>query len=120
MPHLTLEYTSNLRGAADFQRLFNDIHTRMMSTGEFSLNDIKSRAYEATEYVIGDGDIGRSFVHLKVALLAGRSQEQKQLVGDLCLQALREAYQKELLSGDCQLCVELLDIHRENYFKALA
>ncbi|MNF15950.1 hypothetical protein D3C80_2187700 [compost metagenome] len=58
----------------------------------------------------------RAFVHVKLAILSGRSPEVKKQVSESLLAALNEAVQwpAEL---DVQLCVEILDIDRDSYSK---
>ena len=89
-----------------------------METGEFVLDEIKSRAVAVDDFYIGNGDPEQSFVHLKIALLDHRSTTLKRVVADRCLRLLSEHFAEHLKSGSCQLCVELVDIRRDGYFKA--
>ena len=50
MPHLTLEYTKNLQSKIDFKEIFSKIHGEIIKTGEFVLDDIKSRAICIEKY----------------------------------------------------------------------
>ena len=43
MPHLLLECTRNLIEEFDSRQLFSALHSEMMDTGEFVLDEIKSR-----------------------------------------------------------------------------
>lgn len=118
MPHLTLEYTNNLRKEVDSKKLFSSIHAGLMEMGEFVLDEIKSRAAVVDDFYVGDGDPEKSFIHLKIALLDVRRKESKRLVAERCLDIVSTYFSDRLQSGKCQVCVELVDIRSDGYFKA--
>ncbi len=58
----------------------------------------------------------RAFVHVKLALLSGRSPQIKKQLSESLLAVLQELC--EWPAGvEVQLCVELVDIDRESYSK---
>jgi 5-carboxymethyl-2-hydroxymuconate isomerase len=115
VPHLTLEYTSNLPAATASQELFAHLHQILAEVGGIRLGNCKSRAVALSNYYVGAGDPEEAFVHLDVRFLAGRPAEVKRAVGEALLAALRQAY----ASGELpvQITVEISDIPKENYFK---
>lgn len=122
MPHLTLEYTSNLPlfKAADALLAINKV---LLSSGEFEELDIKSRAIRLETYLVGtqvsNHPDNQAFVHAKLALLSGRSVQTKQALSASLLLVLEQscAWPK---TQSVQLCVEVQDIERESYAKAKA
>ena len=116
MPHVTLEYSSNLPELPDFRALFGDIHQCLNSTGGIKLENCKSRARAATHFHIGDGNPGNAFIHLHIEFVEGRSHELKQAIGLECLELLKRYYQSHL-SDALQITVEIRDISLKSYFK---
>jgi 5-carboxymethyl-2-hydroxymuconate isomerase len=122
MPHLTLEYTSNLPlfKAADTLMALNKA---LLASGEFEELDIKSRAIRLETYLVGTHvshhPDNQAFVHAKLALLSGRAASVKQTLSAALLAVLEQscAWSK---TQSVQLCVELQDIERASYAKSIA
>ena len=76
MPHLTLEYTTNLDHFAPEAALAG-LNQAMLDSALFGESDIKSRAVAVSTYKVGTADAARAFIHIRCALLAGRSDEQR-------------------------------------------
>lgn len=58
------------------------------------------------------------YIHVKAYILSGRTAEQKQLVGEQLLAALsNKKYLPQEFNKEIQLCVELIDMPRDDYFK---
>ncbi|MCY1395130.1 5-carboxymethyl-2-hydroxymuconate Delta-isomerase [compost metagenome] len=117
MPHLHLEYTNNLP-ELDADKVLLRLNHTLAASGQFTSEvDIKSRAVQVGVFRIGTALAERAFVHVKLAILSGRSPEVKKQVSDSLLAALNEAvpWPQGL---DVQLCVEILDIDRDSYSKS--
>jgi 5-carboxymethyl-2-hydroxymuconate isomerase len=68
-------------------------------------------------FKVGTALVERGFVHVKLALLSGRSPQIKQQLSESLLTAVKDLC--EWPAGvEVQLCVEILDIDRESYAKA--
>ncbi|WP_227613740.1 5-carboxymethyl-2-hydroxymuconate Delta-isomerase [Acinetobacter ursingii] len=80
MPHVIVDYSANLK---DFEPrpLLLQINTALVETGYCEALDIKSRAHMDDVFVIGLGAEQQAYVHVKVYLLSGRDQQQKQEIG---------------------------------------
>lgn len=115
MPHLTLEYTRNLTGFNPSKAL-NAINEAMFDSGLFSEPDIKSRAIGLDVFRVGVKPAMRAFIHVRIALLAGRSDEERKQLADAVLAALGSVVDR---SGreEIQLSVETADLHRPSYAK---
>lgn len=112
MPHLIIEYSSNVHSLAKPAEILRIGHKIMTESGLFSVPDIKSRIYEAHDFLVGEkGDTG-TFVHVRVYLLEGRSSEKKQALSE----ALRDALKLPLEKID-QLSIDIRDITKDTYRK---
>ncbi len=117
MPHLTLEYTSNLSDL-DPKRILIALNHALVASGQFEEFDIKSRALPLDTFLVGTADERRAFVHAKLALLSGRSAQTKSDLSGAMLRVLRMAC-KGLADCPVQLCAEIIDMDRASYAKDL-
>jgi 5-carboxymethyl-2-hydroxymuconate isomerase len=82
MPHITVEYTENIGAAADIPGLLRKMVDTVLGPaggGAFPAGGVKARAYEAKDYVVGDGrDEAAAFVHILIRVAAGRPLEVRQ------------------------------------------
>ena len=116
MPHVVVDYSENLTGL-NAKQLLEEINTTLVDTELFSPEDIKSRARKDDVFLIGLG-AEQAYIHAKVYILSGRTAEQKQLLGEQLLAALsNKKYLQPEFHKEIQLCVELVDMPREDYFK---
>ncbi|MCP4186342.1 MAG: 5-carboxymethyl-2-hydroxymuconate Delta-isomerase [Gammaproteobacteria bacterium] len=117
MPNILLEFTPNVLDPVDFKELFYEIHKILHEQGGIKLDSCKSRVSAVEHYHIGDGHPSNAFVQLTIALIAGRSAEVKQRIGNTCLAQLKLSYAKSMARLDLQITVEIVDIKPEEYFK---
>jgi 5-carboxymethyl-2-hydroxymuconate isomerase len=119
MPHLTLEYSDNLPAPVDFGALFASLHEALVEIGSFRLADLKSRAVPHPCFRVGAGSPESVFVHLNVAIFAGREPAQQQEIGERLLVILRAAFEQAWIGRPCDFTVELREMRREGYFKMM-
>ncbi|NIE96285.1 5-carboxymethyl-2-hydroxymuconate Delta-isomerase [Acinetobacter sp. Tr-809] len=118
MPHLTANYSANLTELDPYQ-LLQDMNTALIETDLFVANDIKSRAFKDDVFLIGLNETEEAYIHLKLYLLSGRTQAQKQAVGAALLRQLEQKnYIQSVVGYPVQLCVEVIDMPKADYFKA--
>ena len=116
MPHLHMEYTANLTQLNADLALIR-LNNTLVGSGQFGAEfDIKSRAIKIEHFKVGTALGDRAFVHVKLALLSGRSAEIKKQLSQSLLAVLQELCEWPV-GLEVQLCVELLDIDRESYSK---
>ena len=88
MPHVVVEYTSNLRGHVDVPALLEAINASLIgevSDGQpvFPIGGIRSRAVALDDWRIADGaGADDAFVHVTVKIGAGRGDALKKRVFD--------------------------------------
>ena len=117
MPHLTLEYTSNLDEWANDVSLLLDLHAILKSEAAIKVENCKSRWRMAEEWAVGDGSSEGAFVHLDLRFLEGRSSRVKQAVGLSALERLRSHFENVPEELNLQITVEVQDIQKGAYFK---
>ncbi len=117
MPQITLEYTANIEQAVNFSSLFSSMHQILSELGGVRIQNCKSRAICQDRYLIGDGAEQHAFVHVDVMLVAGRSQEWIQRLGNALLAALEETFAASKQNLELQITVNFSDVIRERYFK---
>ncbi|MFK8985185.1 5-carboxymethyl-2-hydroxymuconate Delta-isomerase [Acinetobacter seifertii] len=116
MPHVVVDYSDNLT-ELNAKQLLEEINSTLIETGLFSPEDIKSRTRKDDVFLIGLG-ADQAYIHVKAYILSGRTAEQKQLMGEQLLAALsNKRYLQQGFNKEIQLCVELVDMPREDYFK---
>lgn len=119
MPHLTLEYTSNL-SSLDAMGAIKRLNQVLAASGQFEEEiDIKSRAVRLEFSAVGTAAEGRAFMHVKLAILSGRSPEIKAALSHQLLAVLKEVC-GPLAGLHTQLCVEIQEIDRGSYAKSVA
>lgn len=117
MPHIIVNYSANLIDLDEVQ-LLEQINSTLLDSKQFVEQDIKSRIFKDQSFLIGINLPLEAYIHLKLYLLSGRTAEQKKQLGEALLQALK--IKKYLLSESdfkTQICVEVIDIDKDNYFK---
>ena len=77
MAHLVVEYSANLRDQFDLGSFLKAIHEAALATGVFPIGGIRTRAYEARDYVIADAHPDNAFVHISLKVGHGRDVETR-------------------------------------------
>lgn len=115
MPHLTVEYSTNL-GTDITPAVLRAVNDALLGTGQFEEADIKSRAIGFDSVAIGTADVPRAFVAAKLSILSGRSAQTKHEIAQALLAALEAAIPAN--GAELQTSVEILDIDRDSYAKS--
>ena len=120
MPHCILEYSANIVDQPDFHALFRQLHDVLMESGQFTLDDIKSRAIRHDVYLIADGDPDRAFIAMNLCLLSGRSDEIKSGLSRSVRELLERWFSRTMAEKKCSLSVQVSELHRPSYQKAVS
>lgn len=118
MPHLVLEYSANVPDTPDFDDVLRRLHEAMTTAGHFELTKVKSRVLRHESFHVADGAPDRAFVHLSVAVLAGRDAELLQGTAAALLAVLHEAFPRARAERRCEVTLEIREMRRDLYFKA--
>jgi 5-carboxymethyl-2-hydroxymuconate isomerase len=82
VPHILIEYSSNLESELNFPSFLTGLRDTALSTGVFPLGGIRVRAYRADHYVIADGHADNAFVHIMLRVGHGRTLETRKQACD--------------------------------------
>jgi len=93
MPHLVVEYTSNIKAEARIPQLLAKANEVLIAQGGvFPIGAIRSRAIEIHEYVVADGQADYAFVHCNLKIGAGRSEAAIKKVCDELFAAIKDHF----------------------------
>jgi 5-carboxymethyl-2-hydroxymuconate isomerase len=82
MPHIIVEYSSNLRESLRPELFIQEVHNAAVKTGAFGSSTLRTRASERTCYRVGDGHPDNGFVHIVMRIRPGRGREEKLKLGE--------------------------------------
>ncbi|KIO34999.1 MULTISPECIES: 5-carboxymethyl-2-hydroxymuconate Delta-isomerase [unclassified Shewanella] len=113
MPHCILEYSAPVAQQLAIDTLVALVHRGAIESELFEPASIKSRAYCAEHYRVGEAE-GADFIHITLKIMPGRTGEQKQH-----LMQCVDRQIASLCASVSSITMEVLDIEREHYFKRL-
>lgn len=116
MPHLTVEHTSNLTSFQPDVTL-TALNRILLQSGQFSDEDIKSRAVALSHFRVGSQPSGHGFIHVTLSLLSGRSPDVKRALASQLLAELQGHVQDASATLAVQLSVDVRDLDRDCYAK---
>lgn len=117
MPHITLEYTNNLKVRKDFNQLFPKIHKLIAESLSVDPLNCKSRANHLDNYYIADGNPKQAFAHLQIKILDRHEPEKVKKLGEAIFDALTEFFIGQTNDLIFQPSVEINELKGELYFK---
>ena len=88
MPHLIVEYSSNVEERLDLDGLMDALHGAALDTGVFPLGGLRVRAHRTDHYRIADCDPANGFVHVTALIGHGRPLDVRQRAGEQLFDAL--------------------------------
>lgn len=77
MAHIVIEYSAGLGERLALPAFLSAVHQAALATGVFPVGGLRTRAYEARDYVIADGHADNNFVHLCLKVGHGRDLETR-------------------------------------------
>lgn len=121
MPHITLEYSSNLKVTKEnFPFFFSNLHQALVDHLGVNILNCKSRAVRLKNYYIADGDKDHAFAHLEIKILEGHNRVGVDLAGEMAMKLLRNFFEMVTDGLVFQPSVEIVEIPKTNYFKISA
>lgn len=72
MPHISIDYSSNLETALDIAALCDTLRRAAIETEEFPVAGVRVRAFAATHVSIADGHPDHGYIDISVRLRGGR------------------------------------------------
>jgi len=117
MPHITIEYSSNLEGDVDLPGLVTAIHQAVVQSGMFDLANVRTRAAPRTLYRIADGRAENAFLHIVARIRRGRSVAARQSLGGELLRVAKEAIAGLPAPPPIAISVDIQEIDPEMLFR---
>ena len=123
MPHLTIEYSANLRNFGGFSKLCNELAQVLVAQQAegrpvYPVGGIRVRAVVADHWCIGDGSLQDSaFVHARLQIGAGRSEATKKDTGDALFEGLKKHFAREFESQGLALSLEINEFSESGTWK---
>lgn len=108
MPHIDIEYSSNLEQAVDAARLLDVVHQTALDSGAFPRWGVRTFAKAIERFRIGEGESGNGFVRIIVRISPGRDLATRQTIAralfDVVCEQLRDWFEEHRLG--CQLEIQ--------------
>ena len=123
MPHLTIEYSANLRNFGGFSTLCGELAKVLVdqqADGKpvYPIGGIRVRAMAAEYWCVGDGSIGdAAFIHARLQIGAGRSEAVRKTTGDALFEALKAHFSREYQSQGLALSLEIAEFSESGTWK---
>jgi 5-carboxymethyl-2-hydroxymuconate isomerase len=118
MPHITVEYTANLKPEADIAALLAKINAVLIAQGGvFPIGGIRSRAIELADYRIADGAADDAFVHVTVKIGAGRDKVLKKRTFDALFEAIKKHFAALYAKRNLALSMEIAEFSEAGTYK---
>jgi 5-carboxymethyl-2-hydroxymuconate isomerase len=117
MPHIMVEYSSNLERGVNVRALIDDLHRTVVRSGLFERAAVRTRALPRDIYLIADGAPENVFLHIIARVRAGRTTEDRKSLGNSLLRTAKEALAALPASAPIALGVEVQEIDPEMLFR---
>ena len=111
MPHLSIEYSSNLDRRLDIQQLCEVVHRELADCGLFEIGALRVRAIRCDAYAIADCMTQNAFVDMSLRMGAGRNEEDRKRAGLAIFEATSVFLQPLLVEPHFALSLEIREIH---------
>jgi 5-carboxymethyl-2-hydroxymuconate isomerase len=125
MPHFTIEYSANLEGRVDMEKVVEVVRKAAVETDIFPLGGIRVRAISCEHYAIADGNPQFGFLDMVLRLGEGRDLATRKQAGEHIFKALSAhldplfAQSQFALSFDMQINDKETSWKRNNIHEAL-
>ena len=77
MPHITIEYSSNVAAHHDIDALVGEVHDAALAHGLPPIDALRTRAAVRDHYRIADGHPHHAFIAIAARIAPGRDEEAK-------------------------------------------
>ena len=115
MPHLILEYSSNITEKDNFLGLFQQIHNLLAEKINANISACKSRAQVRDIYYIADGKPQNAFIHLTLKIMPGRDEQTINKLAASLMSLLQKHFAKSLQSHNLKISLEIAEL--QHYYK---
>lgn len=110
MPHLIVEYSSNLEQVVDVPTVLRAVHAAALATGVFPIGGLRTRAERRDHYVIADSHPDNGFIHIQARIGTGRTPEVRQSAAEQIFAAVKVATAHVFAARPLGLTFEMVEI----------
>lgn len=110
MPHLIVEYSTNLEKRISIRDLLKRVHEAALASGVFKIGGIRTRAEPRDLYLVADGDPDNAFIHIEGRIGKGRDAETRRRLAETLLGVLRDQTESVFETTGLGLTVEIREI----------
>ena len=110
MPHLIVEYSSNLEAQMDLDGLMTKLRDRAVASGVFPLGGIRVRGERRDRYLVADGAPGNGFVHLTARIGHGRDAKTRRAAAEALFEVLSGHMQAIFAERGLGLSFEMVEV----------
>jgi 5-carboxymethyl-2-hydroxymuconate isomerase len=110
MPHFSIEYSANLDGRVDMQKLCDTVLESVLATGLFEIGAVRVRAFRAEAFAVADRLLENAFVDMSFRIGKGRSDDDKKRVGDAIFAAVTQRLSALFATPHFALSLEIREI----------
>lgn len=118
MPHLLFELSDNIIEKNQLLPLFEQCHRLLAEKLPTKIESCKSRTLVHSQYMIGDGRPENAFVHLDLRIMAGRTPEVLNEVGEHLMALLLTYFNASSQKWNLQITLEISNLN--TYFKMVS
>ncbi|MGI9434923.1 MAG: 5-carboxymethyl-2-hydroxymuconate Delta-isomerase [Geminicoccaceae bacterium] len=113
MPHLAIEYSSNLESVVDLSAFCDHLRRTAIEIEAFPLAGVRVRAFATDHYSIADGNPDHGFIDISVRLRGGRSLDVRKAATEKIFEATKTFLAPVMASHSIALSLEMRDIDPE-------
>jgi 5-carboxymethyl-2-hydroxymuconate isomerase len=117
MPHLIVEYSTNLAGNFNRPALAKHLADAAVATGVFALAGVRVRFHPVDEFRVADGHPDNAFLHLMLRMGHGRDLETRKRSGQAIFDALCSFFAEVEKRRPLALSMEMVEIDPDLNFK---
>jgi 5-carboxymethyl-2-hydroxymuconate isomerase len=117
MPHLRLEYSTNIKERLNPEELFSSCHKILVDTINADLFRCQSRAIPLDFFHIGDGSSREAFIYLEFFFFEGRSLSKLKEMEQQILKVLEKYFFRSLQELNVQIGIRVIEFPSSHYMK---
>ncbi len=104
MPHVIFEMSDNVI-EKDLKEIMTQIHQILTDTLPATLESCKTRVVRHKDFLVGNGNKNKAFIHLDIHVLAGRTKETLDLTVSKIMSALQKYFKESFEALDLSISV---------------
>jgi 5-carboxymethyl-2-hydroxymuconate isomerase len=110
VPHVIVEYSTNLESDVSPRELIERVHAAVISTGVFPIGGVRTRAEPRALFAVADSKPDNAFVAVLIRVGRGRDEATRKRVSETVLAALVEETAHAFATRGLSLSVEIQEI----------